>query len=333
MRQSKLESHYLLRNVEHGEREEKLLLAAKGALEINGNDPLEMYLLHLDYCQVLYRHFLLKGSRAILDAFQAHLNASEAVIAGDNDPNSILKFRLERGIPQRIWMHTAITLLNHRVEIRKDNDPVSELRWVRDLIEAGHQIGQLSEELRKTAITEAASRLLAFKRRKKIKWTTEQNRIRARLTRQIREQVDKDRSSETEILHVNRELHAHFFYSFDRHNTLPRMLEGQRPSPPPTKETERRWYEAMDKIVHQIESIPDKPTDISWILQTPDASNLEMDRTLGPLTADATARVAAIMWRGTIHLGDTARIVGAFASTYPEYLKLEEKEVADQFRF
>ena len=91
VRKSNLYSTFLLRNLKHEEREEKLLVAAKTALEIRSDDSLEMYNLHLNYCQVLYRHIVLKGNRATLNAFQAHLDASEDIIAGDKDSDSLLK--------------------------------------------------------------------------------------------------------------------------------------------------------------------------------------------------------------------------------------------------
>ena len=329
---SLLKSTFLLRNLTHAEREEKLLIASKQAIEIDTIDYLEMYLMHLNYCQVLYRHLLLKGSIDILDAFQAHLDASEALISEDEEPNSLLKKKLQIGIPQRMWMHIAFTLLKQRVELRKENDAVQELRWVRDLIEAGHQIGQISPELRRSAISEAGSRLLGFTRRKKLEWTPDLIKIRARLTRQLRERVHSDRLAD-DTLQVNRELHTHFIYSFDPQNPLPPILRGQMEPPHPSKETKRKWYEAMDEIVHQYEGFPDSPLDISWILQKTDASNIEMDNILGPLTGEGTSRVATVMWRGTIRLGEAARIVGAFASTYPEHLTPEEKLAADLFQF
>ena len=228
-------------------------------------------------------------------------------------------------------MHTALTLLD-TVEIMGKNDTIEELRWIRDLIEAGHQIGQLSPELRRATISEAGSRLLGFTRRKKLEWTPQLIKIRARLTRQLRARVHADRDAEQE-LHVNRELHTHFIYSFDPMNPLPPMLRGKREPPPPSKETKEKWYDVMDKIIYQFEGFPDTPIDISWILQQPDASNIEMDSILGPLTAEASSRVAAVLLRGTIHLGDAARITGAFASTYHECLNSEERTFADSFRF
>jgi len=333
VRKAKMRAHFLLYNIKHKPREEMLLLVAKEALMINGEDALEMYLLHLDYCQILYRHFLFQGSRPILDAFQAHIDASEEIISADEEPDSLLKFRLERGMnTQRIWMHVSLALIKQRLELNKDNNATIELRWVRDLIEAGHRLGEVCTELRKAVITEAASRLLRFKYRKKLQWDDEQYRIRARLTRDIRERVYKDRNP-GEKLHISSEFHPHLIYSFDRHNTLPPILRGQMPPPPPTSETERKWHEAMSKIIEKIDSLPDPPVDLSWILKKRSASIIEMDQHLGPLTVDATCRVAAILWKETMHLGAAACNVGAFASTYFEMLTPDEKTAADEFRF
>ena len=136
-----------------------------------------------------------------------------------------------------------------------------------------------------------------------------------------------------DTLHVNAELHAHFIYSFDPYNPLHPILKREQPPPDFSKETKRGWYKKMDEIVEKFETSPDKPTDFSWLLGHKDASILEIDKTLGPLTSDASSQVGAILWKGTKHLGTGAANTGAFASTYPEYLTDEERRGADEHRF
>ena len=48
----------------------KIACSSKNCFRDRSDDSLEMYNLHLNYCQVLYRHIVLKGNRATLNAFQ-----------------------------------------------------------------------------------------------------------------------------------------------------------------------------------------------------------------------------------------------------------------------
>ena len=332
IRRLNLKSTYLLKNQTHDDREEELLAASLRALNLKTNEVLDMYLLHLNYCQVLYRHLLLKGKRPILHAFEAHLLASERLIEGNSDENCLLQQRLTEGIPQRIWMHSALTLLKHRIELRGQGDPVQELRWIRDLIEAAHQIGQVCKNLRRACFSEAASRLISLKRRRNLVWTQHLTEIRATFTRIVRNRVWEDRKS-GDTLHISAELHIHFIHAYDPHNPLPPIFPNSQQPPPSSKETERKWYEVMEKIQQKVETSIDKPTDMSWVLKHRSASHLEIDKTLGPLTSDASSQVAAILWRGTKHLGPGAADIGAFASTYPEHLNDQERREADKHRF
>ena len=332
IRRLNLKSSYLLKNKTHDDREEELLAASLKALSLKTTEVFDMYLLHLNYCQVLYRHLLLKGKRPILHAFEAHLLASERLIEENPDENCLLQQRLTEGVPQRIWMHSALTLLKHRIELREQGDPAQELRWIRDLIEAAHQIGQVCKNLRRACFSEAASRLISLKRRRNLAWTQHLTEIRASFTRIVRNRVWDDRKS-GDTLHISAELHIHFIHAYDPHNPLPPIFPFSQEHPPSSKETERKWYEVMEKIRQKVETSIDKPTDMSWVLKHRSASHLEIDKTLGPLTSDASSQVAAILWKGTQHLGTGAANTGAFASTYPEHLTDQERIEADKHRF
>ena len=332
IRRLNLRSSYLLRSKNHSEREEDLLVASLKALDLSTNEAYEMYLLHLNFSQVLYRHLLLKGSRPVLHAFEEHLGASERLIEQNTEKDVLLRDLIKKGIPQRVWMHSTHALLKHRIALREQGNATQELRWIRDLFEAGHQIGQINTDLRRACISEAASRLISLKRRPNLSWSQNLTEIRAALTRKIRARVWEDRMS-SDTLHVNAELHTHFIYSFDPYNPLPPILKREQSPPDFSKETKVNWYKKMDEIVEKFENLPDEPTDFSWLLHHKSASILEIDKTLGPLTSDASSQVAAILWKGTQHLGTGAANTGAFASTYPEHLTDQERIEADKHRF
>jgi hypothetical protein len=234
----------------HQQREKPLTEAVKNVLIHESEESIDQCLLLVEACQVLYRHLLFKGSRNALLVFESTVTELGHIVRNEiSKEKSPWVDRIPSFSRYWLWFRIAICLFNHRLELRKQNNPKEELKWIRALILSANQIRQVGPDLCKTLMSEAASRILSLKRRTSLPWSKSLNEIRARLLRDIAQRAWDDFTG-TEKWIVN-ELTFHILYGFDFHNPLPHAMRGQDlPEPRPTKirkRSIRKLYSPLSK--------------------------------------------------------------------------------------
>jgi len=229
-----------------------------------------------------------------------------------------------------LWFRIGLALFNQRIELRQQSDAKEELVWIRNLMATASEIGQMHPDLRRALMSEAVSRMMSLKRRDDIRWSQSQNKIRAKILRDMRDRAVQD-SIEEEVWIID-ELHPHIMYGFDSHNPLPHPLRDKFPNPPVTKQVEEEYKRIMQEVYEKMGiQIPDKLFDFSPILRFESATNIQMDNELGAYDALTISRTAAFLWRAVMDMGEAARNIGSFAGRYHEHLTPEEKAAADEF--
>lgn len=318
----------------HQQREKPLTEAVKNVLIHESEESIDQCLLLVEACQVLYRHLLFKGSRNALLVFESTVTELGHIVRNEiSKETSPWADRIPSFSRYWLWFRIAICLFNHRLELRKQNNPKEELKWIRALILSANQIRQVGPDLCKTLMSEAASRILSLKRRTSLPWSKSLNEIRARLLRDIAQRAWNDFTG-TEKWIVN-ELTFHILYGFDFHNPLPHAMRGQGlPEPRPTKNKEEEHKKIILSFVKEAKEIyrvPDKLVDISRELRVRSASTAQLDKILGSQSALPIAEVAALLWKSVADMGDSARPIGSFAGRYPEFLSPSQKKAAEAF--
>ena len=131
----------------------------------------------------MLRHLLERGNARVLGAYSRHVSAMrmtyELPLNPQADPT------LDHTQPERValWQFLRMmeVLMHHRISLRKEQNVISELQWIRFLLQSGRSMSQLDAELRKGLVSEAISRMFSLSRRKTVSWSKSERGAFARL--------------------------------------------------------------------------------------------------------------------------------------------------------
>ena len=324
-------AHQLLWSCEHKEREDPLVQASERALIIEHDVPYEVLHLHHAFGQVMLRHLLERGNARVLGAYSRHVSAMrmtyELPLNPQADPT------LDHTQPERValWQFLRMmeVLMHHRISLRKEQNVISELQWIRFLLQSGRSMSQLDAELRKGLVSEAISRMFSLSRRKTVSWSKSERGAFARLIREVRVIAEEDFNRPERW--TMKGMAGMLLAPFDPHreNTGSRLFDLVGLS-------SAKW-EFFIQATSEIDGtyrFPPKPShEITNALAYRSLDNSQFDELLGPETAEGSCRVASLLWEGfSEYDDDLIRPIAKFASAYGDFLSDEERKRVDGIR-
>lgn len=332
----------LFRTKSNRERQKELVECLQTILIDDIKDPWQHSRLLLEGCQVSYRHLLFRANSSTMSIFGKLCEKFTEVFLENKDNNIVLHNRAREISAKLIWFNTGYVLLRQRKKVIKEGNPQSELRWIRDLLEAGPIIGQVSPYFARCMFSEAISRLFSIRYRKR-SWYENLNKYPkkervqiqkalAALTRRCLDIVVEDAGTQKEEIRVIEDLLPHMFNTYDklnRQSPLARM--GSYQFPIPDQVTLSIHSVLSKKMIPEIwPRLADKTRDLSVFLDVRSATNLELDKYLGARDAIPIGRISKFLFLELKQLGSLARDIAKFAIAYPETLTNEEKELAEE---
>lgn len=318
----------LLWSCEHKERENPLLQASASALEIEHDVPYEILQLHHDFGQVMLRHLLERGNARVLRAYGRHVSGMRRTYALPVNPQYPT---LDHTRQVTLWQFLRMmeVLMHHRVSLRKEQNVILELQWMRFLLQAGRQMSQVDADLRKGLVSEAISRMVSLSRRKTVSWSKRERGAFARLIREARviAEGDFERSERWTI----KGMAGAMLIPFDPHREV-----GGSPMFDLVATSRSHWASFLRKYseidaTYRFPSVPSP--DLTKALAYRSLDNTRFDELLGSETAEGSCRVASLLWVGfSEYDDDLIRPIAKFASTYGDLLSDEERKRVDGIR-
>ena len=320
----------LLWSCEHKQREDPLLQASERALEIKHDVPYDVLQLHHDFGQVMLRHLLERGNARVLRAYSRHVSAMRMTYALPLNPQYP---RLDHTQPRQValwrFLRMMEVLMHHRVSLRKEQNVILELQWIRFLLQAGRSMSQLDAELRKGLVSEAISRMSSLSRRKTVSWSKREKGAFARLIREARVIAEED--------FIRRErwtmkgMAGVLLAPFDPHREESGSPIFDSVSKSPYHHRFFIQEYSKSDANYRFPSIPSP--DLTNALAYRSLDNSQFDELLGPETAEGSCRVASMLWEGfSEYDDDLIRPIAKFASAYGDFLSDDQKERVDGIR-
>ena len=335
----------LFRTESHRERQKELVECLQSILIDDSKDPWQHSRLLLEGCQVSYRHLLFRANSSTMEVFGEICEKLTKKFLQNKDSNIVLYNRRNEISAKLIWFNMGYVLLRQRKEIIRKGNPQTELRWIRDLLETGPIIGQISPYYARGLFSEAISRLFSIMYRngswyENLNKYPKKERVKiqkalATLTRRCLNIVVEDAGTQKEEIRVIEDLLPHMFNTYDklnRQSPFARIGSYQFPLPEhATLSIHNKFSKKMIPMLYP--RLADKPRDLSVFLSVRNATHLELDEYLGARDALTIGRVSRFLFLELRQLGSLARDIAKFAVAYPETLTIDEKELAEEMIF
>ena len=307
----------------HHKRERELIEASSASMLLESDYRVDLVLLHSDYCQILMRHLLFRGSPKTLFAFRKHIDKLESSLKLPSQNGMDDSKQVDSASTSLLFFRIMLGFFEARIELRKQKRPDLELSRIRDLMEAAEQLGQVDNELRKGAMTEAASRMISLSRRKDIRWSKPLVGIRSKLFRELRLAVFRDFRRLPKW--ITEELATHLVKVYDPHGNDEKWFDWGYQMEESSKMSHKQWNFYIEQEFRMSSRTPvDRYPNFEGWLNSKSAPNQLTDSILGPVDVMCTCRVASLMWASVADLGELARPVAKFAITFWEDLTPEQ---------